>query len=77
MNIEKLKEVIKEFKKAELDALKEIDDQLEQARQCIRRARSISEQYGVPFGVNFESGYVHIPRNFGKLMTAVNDFVAR
>ncbi len=74
VNIDKLKEAIKEFKQTEQDAIKEIDLQLEKAEHHIKMAKAVSELHGVPFGVNFESGYVYIPREFGKLMTAVNDF---
>lgn len=74
VNIDKLKSAIKEFKSTEQDAIKEIDLQLEKAEHHIKMAKAVSELHGVPFGVNFESGYVYIPREFGKLMTAVNDF---
>lgn len=72
MNIEKLKEAVKEFKSIEQDAIKEIDDQLEKAEHHIKMAKAVSELHGVPFGVNFESGYVYIPEEFNKLMSAVN-----
>jgi len=74
INVSKLKEDIKEFKETEKDAIEEIDAQLEQVNKCIRKARVVSELSGVPFGVNFESGYVYIPKKFNKLMTAVNGF---
>lgn len=76
MDIDKLKNKIKEFKKTEKKAITLIDGHLEIARQALADARKVSEKYGVPFGVGLESGYVHVPDTFSAMQTAVNDIIS-
>ena len=73
MNIEKLKKQINEFKKTEKEGIALIESEKETIDACLARIDQISRQYGVPYGLNFESSYVSIPHSFSKLQEAVND----